>query len=129
MKIVKFVGTRLPETGDAKERREFKNGLVSHPYEWAQADLTGRAVSFFYNGVQLNKDTDFPATEFEVKIVDGVLFVRYAPNRNPVEGPRNYGPDGIENHGHVWPRSDGRKARCGGSSMCTVCKEHARLVN
>lgn len=24
-------------------------------------------------------------------------------------------------HGHVWPRPDGVKARCGGPGMCTQC--------
>lgn len=38
---------------------------------------------------------------------------------------RDYGPDGVENHGHVWPRTDGRKARCGGSTRCKVCQSHA----
>lgn len=28
---------------------------------------------------------------------------------------RSYG------HGHVWPRSDGVKARCGGPKICTQC--------
>lgn len=31
--------------------------------------------------------------------------------------------DGWENtgHGHVWPRPDGVKARCGGPGMCSAC--------
>ena len=24
-------------------------------------------------------------------------------------------------HGHVWPRPDGSRARCGGPRMCRVC--------
>lgn len=24
-------------------------------------------------------------------------------------------------HGHVWPRPDGSRARCGGPGMCSVC--------
>lgn len=25
-------------------------------------------------------------------------------------------------HGHVWPRPDGRRARCGGARMCQQCR-------
>jgi hypothetical protein len=43
--------------------------------------------------------------------------------------PRVFGPDGLVNHGHVWPRVDGGRARCGGpGKMCKVCSEHERLA-
>ena len=28
-------------------------------------------------------------------------------------------------HGHVWPRADGLKARCGGPGLCTECSGEA----
>jgi hypothetical protein len=37
---------------------------------------------------------------------------------------RDFGPDGQTNHGHVWPRTDGAKARCGGPKICKVCSKH-----
>ena len=32
-----------------------------------------------------------------------------------------YGPGTNTGHGHVWPRPDGRKARCGGPRFCQEC--------
>jgi len=31
------------------------------------------------------------------------------------------GPGTNTGHGHVWPRPDGQKARCGGFPKCNVC--------
>ncbi|HJR04376.1 MAG TPA: hypothetical protein VKA83_22230 [Methylomirabilota bacterium] len=31
------------------------------------------------------------------------------------------GPGTNTGHGHVWPRPDGAKARCGGPGICRVC--------
>lgn len=31
-------------------------------------------------------------------------------------------------HGHVTPRSDSAKARCGGPSLCLVCAREARQL-
>lgn len=35
--------------------------------------------------------------------------------------PRNFG------HGHVKPRPDGVKARCGGPALCQVCRDEQAL--
>ena len=32
-----------------------------------------------------------------------------------------YAPGTNTGHGHVWPRPDGVKARCGGSGLCKEC--------
>lgn len=37
-----------------------------------------------------------------------------------------YGPGTNTGHGNVWPRPDGRKARCGGAGMCRECAKDAR---
>lgn len=31
-------------------------------------------------------------------------------------------------HGHVTPRADGAKARCGGPTLCLVCAREARQL-
>lgn len=36
------------------------------------------------------------------------------------ESPNRYGTS--SGHGHVWPRPDGLKARCGGPNLCATCK-------
>lgn len=35
--------------------------------------------------------------------------------------PPGEGPGSNTGHGHVWPRPDGVKARCGGPGMCKAC--------
>lgn len=30
-----------------------------------------------------------------------------------------------QGHGHVWPRPDGSRARCGGARMCAKCAKDA----
>ena len=35
------------------------------------------------------------------------------------------GPGTNTGHGHVWPRPDGYRMRCGGPAMCAVCREDA----
>ena len=32
-------------------------------------------------------------------------------------------------HGHVWPRPDGNRARCGGPTHCDLCAQHAEQFN
>lgn len=32
------------------------------------------------------------------------------------------GPGENAGHGHVWPRPDGMKARCGGPALCSACR-------
>lgn len=31
-------------------------------------------------------------------------------------------------HGHVWPRPDGMRARCGGVVLCATCRADAALL-
>lgn len=48
----------------------------------------------------------------------GVPKVRYEASREEMmsnKGERNLG------HGHVWPRTDGVRARCGGAGLCEEC--------
>lgn len=33
----------------------------------------------------------------------------------------SYGPGTNSGHGHVWPRPDGVKMRCGGPRICSAC--------
>lgn len=33
-----------------------------------------------------------------------------------------------EGHGHVWPRPDGVRARCGGPGICDVCSKDQALA-
>ncbi len=35
--------------------------------------------------------------------------------------PIGHGPGTNTGHGHVWPRPDGVKARCGGPALCSLC--------
>jgi predicted NBD/HSP70 family sugar kinase len=34
---------------------------------------------------------------------------------------------GLDGHGHVTPRPDGAKARCGGPALCSTCAREAAL--
>lgn len=36
-----------------------------------------------------------------------------------------HGPGTNTGHGHVWPRPDGVRARCGGTRLCTKCRDDA----
>ena len=38
-----------------------------------------------------------------------------------------YGPGTDTGHGHVWPRPDGAKARCGGPRLCVKCARDRAL--
>lgn len=31
-------------------------------------------------------------------------------------------------HGHIWPRPDGTKARCGGPALCVQCARDAGML-
>lgn len=128
MKIVRFV-TELPETEAVLARREFKNKLMSHPNVWAELEYKGMDGVLFSKKINLNKDPDFPAKSFETRNIDGTFYIRYVLHEGSFStAPRDVGPDGEINHGHVWPRMSGLKARCGGRAMCKVCIEHERLA-
>lgn len=46
------------------------------------------------------------------------------------EEAKPWGPGTNTGHGHVWPRPDGMRARCGGARMCQKCRDDAaRLPN
>lgn len=53
----------------------------------------------------------------------------YTPKRNPFAEVVPHAEEAYQfGHGHVTPRPDGYKARCGGPAMCHVCQaEQARL--
>ena len=40
-------------------------------------------------------------------------------------GEKEDGPGSNTGHGHVWPRPDGGKARCGGPGLCSPCSADA----
>jgi len=56
---------------------------------------------------------------------EGILasFAREMNSSNDADSElfKPFGPGSNTGHGHVWPRPDGNKARCGGISMCREC--------
>lgn len=50
----------------------------------------------------------------------------FGPTAEPRAAPQL--SDQSMGHGHVWPRLDGMKARCGGPALCLVCRREAAFI-
>lgn len=76
--FVTFVG-ELPEPEDSISI-QIKKELMSHPGSWAEISLGSPTTLFFYNIVRRNANPEFPLSNFDIRSVDGKIYMRYIPN-------------------------------------------------
>jgi hypothetical protein len=88
------------------------NDLIS---KYAQILRDAKVGDFTYEGILAAFAHDIVKVESAKNDPEAGLFAPHGPGTN-------------SGHGHVWPRPDGLKARCGGMSRCMVCANDARQI-
>lgn len=77
--------------------------IVRQGLEWVHAPIEPEGYAFHYCTIKPN------------------VPLSSNPHATPAAGPNT-------GHGHVRPRPDGARARCGGPAICSVCAKEAAQV-
>jgi hypothetical protein len=78
MNIIGMRTGNVPLSSSELDLWVIRTFLKANPRVWVELDIEGIAARHMKNSWLVGKSKDFPATEYDMEVVDGKLFVMYS---------------------------------------------------